>query len=143
MKAALHIWITALIIQPIIYIFIIGELAIFVVPVEIFGSIPGLVLFWIAMWAIATLKIKVEFKWALILLSAFLTALFCNYLFFSGNGGILDSETLLMMMPAPVAAVMGVVINCNSVNKLFTKTQGINEEPYSPANMEYQNDVPS
>jgi len=119
MKITLRIWLAALIIQPIIFLFIIGELAIFVVPVEILGSIPGLVLFWIAVQAITALKAPIGLKWILLLLSAITCAFLCNYIFIAGGSGSIfdDSESLLFTIPAPVAAVMGIVINGESVNR--------------------------
>lgn len=127
MKITLRIWLAALIIQPIIFLFIIGELAVFVIPVEILGSIPGLVLFWIALQIITALKMPVEVKWILLLLSAILCSFLCNYIFMSGGSGSIfdDPETLLFTIPAPIAAIMGIIINGDSINRHLLNNEEI------------------
>lgn len=121
MKITWRIWITALLIQPVLF----GPLGLFVIPIEIMWSLPGILIFWVIVSILERVNIQPMYKWILLYLFAAITAALCTYLFLlsdDGKGLVIDDEKWLFMIPAPAAAILAVVIRRKLISKHIIHT---------------------
>lgn len=118
MKVTLRIWLTALILQPIIFCFFLFWAAVFIIPFEIAGSIPGILVFGFVLKGLSITKMRLEVKWGILLLFGILLALGCSYIFVGGFNGatFVSDEDYLLLIPAPLAAFLSIIINGSLVN---------------------------
>lgn len=129
MKITLRIWLTALIIQPILFCFVFLWAAIIIVPFEIAGSIPGILLFGIILEFLSKAGIPVTVKWVLLLMAALGLATLCSFgilLMVNGNQSTLVGDDYLFLIPAPTATLLALFIHYKTVHEYL---QGNIETP--------------
>lgn len=116
MKITLRIWLTALIIQPIIFAFYMQKDALIIIPFELIGSLPGIIVFGLMLNAVASMQLPLPVKWIWISLAALALATCCSLIVV----GVFDlpiRQSIGLMAPAPIAASMAILINAVALNK--------------------------
>lgn len=129
-KATIRIWTKALIIQPIIFCFFVLWGAVIIIPFEIAGSIPGIIVFGLIMRMLSVLKIPLDLKWVLLVLSGILLALACSYLIvlsLNSPSDIIGNEDAIFLIPAPIAATLAIFYNRSIVNEYLAITNPEND----------------
>ena len=118
MQFTLRVWLLSLIIQPICF----GPLGIFVIPIEIIFSIPGIILFGLIVQLL--LKAGSTFTEFIIILiiAAGILGFLSSYLFLTLGDETLVSdkeEQLLFSLPAAIAGILAVAFSYKKAKKLF------------------------
>jgi hypothetical protein len=121
MKVVFRVWLTALIIQPILFCFPMPWAALIIIPFELIGSLPGLLVFAIVVQILLKVKMPTALKWFFLLLTAAGTALLCSYwiAIVVDDAGTIQGDNMMLVLPAPLAALIAVVLHANAVNKMF------------------------
>ena len=120
MKTSFRIWLGAILIQPLIFAVQMGIYAAVIIPIEIVGSIPGILIFTFFFNKVMTMRTSLSTKWLLVLLIGFITAaltMLSFLLLFAGIERMLDYDGILLLIPAPIAALISIAINAKAVNK--------------------------
>ncbi len=121
MKTICRIWLIALIIQPILFSFAFASLGgLIIIPFELIGSIPGIIVFGLLMQLLIKSRIDIIFKWYIIIILAITTAFFASYFVYSFLDPApmkLTVHDFLILSLAPASAVLSIIFNCKSVNE--------------------------
>lgn len=117
MSLTLRIWALSLIIQPICF----GPLGLFVIPIELVGSIPGIILFGLMVQLLSKANLSFATSYALLLIIAGILGFLSSYLFLNGDNGIVENndEKLLFSLPALIAASLAVALSYKKAKKFF------------------------
>lgn len=112
MKTAFKIWLVAIVYQTIIFFVLmedIREAVIILIPIELIGGLPGLLLFGVVVNYLANARMGLHFKWLYLIIGALATAYFTTSLTGLVLGVPFSSpfgEGAFLIAPAPVAAFL-------------------------------------
>jgi hypothetical protein len=118
MELTFRIWAISLIIQPICF----GPFGLIVIPIELFGSIPGIVIFGIIVQLLLKADMPFSTKYLILFISAGILGFLSSYLFLKYEDmglGSSDKEDLFFSIPATVAALGGVAFSYKKAKSTF------------------------
>ncbi|KAA5537126.1 hypothetical protein F0919_05495 [Taibaiella lutea] len=118
MNLTLRIWAISLVIQPICF----GPLAPIIIPIELVGSIPGIIIFGIIVQILLKSDIPFSTKYLTLFISAGALGFLSSYLFLKCENmdiGASDNEALLFSIPATIAALGAVAFSHKKAKTAF------------------------
>jgi hypothetical protein len=118
MELTFRIWAISLIIQPICF----GPLAPVIIPIELLGSIPGIIIFWIIVRLLLKTAMPFSTKYMTLFISAGILGFLSSYLFLKYENmgiGASDNEAMLFSLPATIAALGAVAFSYKKAKSVF------------------------
>jgi len=122
MKLLMRIWVTALIIQPFLFVPLLSWSAVIIVPIEIAGSLPILILFWLIMKGLAHAPLSLARKSILLMLAAVLLSTLASLAVVLIVGALdpRTAEDYLPVIPAPLSALAALFIHHKQIRHFLS-----------------------